>query len=163
VTVVDASKKRTSKLRFKDKADRYRMTSKTDFCTVCFNQTDMICFTEKVPMCTECHNDLPMDIRCHLGKIITNTDVCEISTYRDLRMFQLLDFTVDSKNMKVNISPFQNKLVKARNILNDEFAKKIKRKNLLSKNHFSKGGRKSKRLKLQRRLKLDAFFRQNRI
>ena len=139
------------------------MTSETNFCTMCFNQTDMICFIEKVPMCTECHNDLPMQIRCQLGKVITNTDICEIPTYRDLRLFQLLDFTVDSKNMKVNISPYQNKLVKTRNILNDEFAKKIKRKNLLSKNHFSNGSRKSERLRLQRRLKLDSFFRQNRI
>jgi len=139
------------------------MTSKTDFCTVCFNQTDMICFIEKVPMCTECNHDLPMEIRCQLGKVIVNTDVCEIPTYSDLRLFQLLDFTVDSKNMKVNISQYQNKLVKARDILNKEFAKKIKRKSLLSKKKISTGNRKSKRLRLQRRLKLDAFFRQNRI
>ena len=130
---------------------------------MCFNQTDMICFIEKVPMCTECHHDLPMEVRCQLGKVIANTDVCEIPTYRDLRLFQLLDFTVDSKNMKVNISPFQNKLVKARNILNDEFTKKIKRKSLLSKKKISTGNRKSERLRLQRRLKLDSFFRQNRI
>lgn len=114
-------------------------------------------------MCVDCNHDLPMDIRCKLGKVIVNTDVCEIPTYRDLRMFQLLDFTVDSKNMKVNISPFQNKLVKVRNILNEEFAKKIKRKSLLSKKKISTGNRKSERLTLQRRLKLDSFFRQNRI
>jgi hypothetical protein len=104
-----------------------------------------------------------MEIRCKLGKVIANTDVCEIPTYRDLRLFQLLDLTVDSKNMKVNISPYQNKLVKARDILNKEFVKKIKRKSLLSKKKISIGNRKSKRLRLQRRLKLDAFFRQNRI
>lgn len=139
------------------------MTSKTDFCTMCFNQTDMIVFYERLPMCVDCNHDLPMEIRCQLGKVIVNTDVSEIPTYRDLRLFQLLDFTVDSKNMKVNISQYQNKLVKARDILNKEFTKKIKRKSMLSKKKISIGNRKSERLRLQRRLKLDAFFRQNRI
>lgn len=130
---------------------------------MCFNQTDMIVFYERLPMCVDCNHDLPMEIRCQLGKVIANTDVCEIPTYSDLRLFQLLDFTVDSKNMKVNISQYQNKLVKARDILNKEFTKKIKRKSMLSKKKISTGNRKSERLRLQRRLKLDAFFRQNRI